>query len=278
MSITKKNIVDDIKNLLSKFGVTDENRLNNQWLSAKIDQVRAQLIYELYGKTEVLDQNWLTDLNLVVFHKVNLSDDVFVSYCGCPVSKTYIPQVIQLPTKSPNQDLGIQMIMSTCGKTSYYNRPLSQWKMIPSDHTYNLFPFYYRVNTALYVNRHVNQLRIVALLATPEDGYYILSDPIVSGSIISGTNYIVKFGQVVYDSVVYNAEDTFTGTSTTTFSGAGSVYLENQTAVYRDTYPYPVSADMARQIVIEICTKEFQIEKGQLTDVRNDSKDDIQKS
>lgn len=278
MSITQKNIIDDIKNLASKFNVTDENRLNNNWLPLKIDEVRAQLIVQQYKDSDILDQSWLTDLGLVTFHKVNLSDDVTVSYCGCPVSKTYIPQVITLPTKSPNQDLGIQMIMSVCGKTSYYNRPLTQWRQIPSDHPYQLFPFYYRINTALYVNRDVEQLRIVVLLLRPEDGYYILSTPITSGSIVSGTEYIVKFGQVIYDSVVYNEEDTFTGTSVTTFTGAGKVYLENQKVTYRDTYPYPVSADMARQITIEICTKEFGIEKGQLTDNINDSKDDVQKS
>jgi len=270
MPITQKNIIDSIKNLLSKFNVTDESRLNNNWLPLKIDEVRAQLIIQQYKDTEILDQSWLTDLGIVDFHKVNLADDATVSYCGCPISKTYIPQVISLPTKSPNEDLGIQMIMSICGKTSYYNRPLSQWRQIPSTHTYQLFPFYYRINTALYVNRHVEQLRIVALLLRPEDGYYIISAPIVSGSIVSGAVYIVKYGQVIYDSVIYNEDDTFTGTAVTTFAGAGLVYLQTQQVAYRDTYPYPISADMARQITIEICTKEFGIEKGQITDVRND--------
>jgi hypothetical protein len=31
-------------------------------------------------------------------------------------------------------------------------------------------------------------------------------------------------------------------------------------------------------IVLEICTKEFQIEKSQIPEVRNDSEDDTQKS
>jgi len=277
MSITQKNIIDDIKNLASKFNVTDESRLNNNWLPFKIDEIRATLILNQWNSNEQLDQNWLTDLGTVDFHKVNVSDDVNVTYCGCPVSKAYIPQILNLTPKSPNQDLGIQMISSLCGKNQYYNRPLSQWMMIPQSHTYSLFSFYSRINTALYVNKKVSQLRIVAILARPEDGFYIQSTPIASGSIASGTDYIVKFGQVVYDSVVYDANDTFTGTSATTFSGAGSVYLENQKAVYRDTYPYPVSADMARQITLEILSKEFNIEKGQITDVRNDSKDDIQK-
>jgi hypothetical protein len=251
--------------------------LNNDWLPLKIDEVRAQLIVDSWNKNESLDQNWLTDLGLVTFHKVNFSDDVNVDYCGCPISKAYIPQVISLNSKSPNQDLGIQMIVSVCGKNSYANKPLTFWKMIPKEHTYNMFPMYYRINTALYVNRNVEKLRIVALLTRPEDGYFIKSEPIASGSIVSGTSYIVKFGSIVYNSTVYAEDTTFTGVVSATYTGSGTVYLASQKVAYRDTYPYPISADMARQITLEICTKEFGIEKGQITDVRNDSKDDIQK-
>jgi hypothetical protein len=39
--------------------------------------------------------------------------------------------------------------------------------------------------------------------------------------------------------------------------------------------PYPVSAHLARQIVISILTTEFQIEKQQVMDVLNDSADDV---
>lgn len=278
MSVTQKNIIDDIKNLLSKFNVTDEDRLNNLWLPFKIDETRAQMISQRFRDEDIIDPAWLSDLSTVSFYKVNISDDPNVSGCGCPVSKAYIPQLINLPTKSVNQDLGIYSIMSLCGKTNYSYRSITQWRMIPSEHTYSLFRFYARINTALYVNADVEQLRIIALLASPEDGYFIKSDPIASGSIVSGTDYIVKFGSIVYNSVVYNDGDTFTGTSATAYSGAGIVYLASQKAEYRDTYPYPISADMARQITIEICTKEFGIERSQISDVRNDSRDDVQKS
>nr|WP_298658013.1 hypothetical protein [uncultured Flavobacterium sp.] len=279
MSITLKNIVDDVKNLASKFQVTDESRLNNDWLPLKINEVRGQLIVKQYGDTDIIDPAWLTDLSAVQFHKVNISDDVNVSWCNdCPVSKAYIPQVINLPTKSPNQDLGIQMIISLCGKNNYSYRSLAQWRLIPSSHPYSKYPIYSRINTALYVNRNVEQLRVVGILADPSDGYYIQSEPIASGSIVSGTSYIVKFGSVTYNSATYSANDTFTGTSWTTYTGSGKVYLEDQAVAYRDTYPYPVSADMARQITLEILSKEFQVEKGLIVDTRNDSKDDAQKS
>lgn len=279
MSITQKNIIDDIKNLVSKFSVTDENRLNNTWLPFKIDEIRAQLISQRVKDDDgLLDPAWLTDLGIVNFYKVNFSDDPTISYCGCPIAKAYIPQVINVNTKSPNQDNGIYSITSVCGKNNYYYRALPQWKMIPKEHTYSMFKFYARLNTALYVEEGTEELRIIALLLRPEDGYFIQSAPVLTGNIVSGTSYIVKFGSIAYNSAVYEDGDTFTGASATTYSGTGTVYLASQKATYRDTYPYPISADMARQITLEICSKEFQIEKSQLTDKRNDSEDDVQKS
>jgi hypothetical protein len=226
----------------------------------------------------MIDQSWLSDLGLVSFHEVNFADDPSVDFCECDISKAYLPQVISLPSKSPNQDLGLQMIISACGKMRFFNRALSQWKYIPKNHTYAKFNYYSRINTAMYVNKRVEQLRIVALLANPEDGFCIKSEPIANGSIVSGTVYIVNGGQIVYNSTIYNDGDTFTGTAATTYTGSGKVYLNTQKVAYSETYPYPVSPDMARNIVFEICTKEFGIEKAQIADVRNDSEDDTQKS
>jgi len=105
------------------------------------------------------------------------------------------------------------------------------------------------------------------------------SSPIASGSIANGTVYIVKFGQVIYNGATYQANDTFTGTTgvTTFFTNNGLVYLNSAKTAFTDVDPYPISGDMARQIVIEICTKEFQIEKQAIVDLKNDSRDDAQK-
>lgn len=278
MSVTLKNIEDDIMNLLTKFQVTDESRISRRWMFNKINQVRADRICEQYKNTEIIDRNWFSNLSLVQFHTINAADDASITACGCDtISKAYIPQFVTLPTKTINQDLGIQSITSICGKVNYYNKPMSSWNLITSENPLSLFSYYDRVNTALYINKKVTQLRITGILYDPADGFYINSAPIASGSIVSGVLYIVKGGQVAYNSTMYNDGAIFTGAAATTYTGAGKVYLDEQNIAYIETYPYPVNGDMARDIAIEICTKEFGIEKGQLTDNTNDSKDDIQK-
>lgn len=280
MSQTKKNIIDSIVIILTRFGVTDDSRLDDDWLSYKIDQVRAELIVAQYKQTNIIDPSWLSDLGLIVFHRVNRADDNSIS-CDCDISKTFIPQFISLMNKDGSLDLGIWSVISPCGKTRYNYKRESMWGYEPAEHTNSLFGSYARINTSLYVNRIVEKLRIVGVLLDPEDGYLINSAPITSGNLVLNVVYLVKFGQIIYNGIVYKAGQTFSAvvpvggtTPITTFVGSGNVYLNSQIASYRDIDPYPASGDMIRMIELEILTKEFGIERQVVTDVRNDSKDD----
>jgi len=276
--ITKKSIIDDLSIILTKFSETDDSRLDDDYLSYKIDDVRAVLITERYKENKEMDSSWLQDLGLVSFNKVNYADDSSVIGCDCPISKAFIPQVLSLSLGNGNQDLGLYNVLSSCGKTGYYPYELSKWRMLTTGTERSKFHYYSRVNNALYVNKVVDKLRILAVLRNPEDGFVKSSLPIASGSIVSGTVYIVKFGQVIYSGTTYQPNDTFTGTSATNFfTSTGLVYLYSEARAFIDTDPYPISADMSRQIVIEILTKEFQIEKQAVIDIINDSKDDANK-
>ena len=280
MAITKKLIADDIINILTRFYLTDDSRFTDisLWLSFKIDQIRAQLIIKKYNETGVLDNSWLTDLGLVAFHEVNFADDPNVTYCNCDISKAFIPSVVEIAgINNGNPDLGMYSILSTCGKNEYYSYPMSTWRNIPKEHPRSLFHYYQRKNTELYVNRKVENLLITAILTNPADGYIISSLPVTT--IATGTLYIVKFNQIAYNGNIYQPNDTFTGiASATTFTGTGKVVLQNQLTALDENEPYPVSADMARQITLEILTKEFGLEAKQITDIQNDSVDDEAKA
>lgn len=276
---TKKNIIDSILGIATKFNITDESRLDEDWLSYKIDQVAAQLKIAQYAQTGIIDQAWLTDMGLVDTYKVNISDDINVSFCKCNVAKFEIPQVISFISKEGNTDLGVYYLISSCGKNQYFPKRLSMWGYTPSDHTNNLFKYYWRINTAVYINDdRLEKIRPVLCLLHPEDGKFINSAPVDSGDLVSGTSYIVKFGQIVYNATPYSDGSTFTANATTTFTGTGKVYLSTQARAYRETDPYPASGEMTRMIELEILTKEFGIEKNAITDVRNDSTDDATKT
>lgn len=276
MSKTAKQINDSIFEIATKFSRTDETRFDEDWLYSKINDVGAQLKIAEYNQTGIINQDWLSDCGLVTFYKVNRADNNEVQ-CACDIAKTTIPQTIALKSRDGNLDLGLFSLTSACGKYQYYPRPMYRWQNTPPEHTNSLFKWYFRINTQLYVSDTPTTLRLIALLHDPTEGKLMSSAPIASGSIVSGTVYLVKYSQIVYDGVVYAPNTTFTGTAVTTFTGAGTVYLNSQVRAYRDTDPYPASADMIRAIELEILTKEFGLEAQAVNDVRNDSVDDAVK-
>lgn len=278
--ITKKRIFDDILNILTRFGMTDDSRFDREWISNKIDQIRAEMIIAEYQENGDIDHTWLTDLGMVTFNAVNFADDPSVNYCSSDISKAFIPNVVSITSKrDSNVDLGIYTLISACGTKEYTPFPIALWKTIPCEHVRSRFSYYQRINTAIYVNKNVDKLRIIAVLAAPEDGYIIQSAPVLSGSIATGIVYKVKGGTIIYNGIIRLENTTFTGVvSVTAYTGIGKAYLNSQLVALSETQPYPVNNDMARMITLEICTKEFGIESGRITDVLNDSTDDLQKA
>lgn len=278
MSYTKKGIIDSIMGLATKFSLTDDESIDPDWLSAQIDLVRAELIVKQYNVTGIVDMAWLTNLGLLNCYKTQPSDDNSIT-CSCSVAKTTIPQVISLQSRDFNNDLGLFQVTSSCLTKTITPYPMARWGRIPSENTNSLFTYYSRVNTDLYISDpNIQKIKVVAILLTPEDGKYVNSAPIASGSLVNGTSYKVLYGSIVYISVVYNTGATFAAGATATFTGNGKVYLNTQSSAYTDVLPYPASGEMIRQIELEILTKEFKIEEQALVDVRNDSVDDAVKA
>jgi len=276
---TKKKIVDDLTNILTRESKTDESRLDENFLSWKIDQVRAQKIIESYQNDGVIDRAWVSDISIQTLHEVNYSDDPNISFCCSEVSKVFLPNVVSIrDKKSGNIDLGFLSVMDVCGTKEYTPFPMTTWGIIPKEHVRSKFRYYDRINTAFYVNKKVTSLLFRCILEHPEDGYIVESESISSGSLVNGTVYIVKKKPVIYNGVTYPANSTFTATAVTTFAGYGTVYLQDQLQAITETQPYPCSSDMARAIILDICVKEFGIEASQITDIENNSVDDQQKA
>lgn len=271
MAQTAKNIIDSITALLTKLTPSDDSRIDPDFLYYKICQVAAELKIKQYIATKVIDYTWLSSPMTLNFYKVNRADDNSV-VCNCDVSKTTIPQTISISAVD-GLDLGMFSLSSMCGTKTYTLKRMTQWSYIPKESVYSMFPYYDRRNTDIYVNTIVDKLSFVGLLLDPADGYLIDSAPIASGALANGTVYLVKFGTVVYDNVVYAANTTFTAGATATFTGNGVVYLNSQARAYRDTDPFPASGEMIRQIELEILTKEFKLEASQISDLKNDSVD-----
>lgn len=278
---TKKQIIDSTTILLTRFKESDDSRLDYDYIGYLVEQARVIEIQKEYNVTGVIDQNWLLDLGIYDLTKVNFADDPNVTFCECSISKVEIPEIAPLTSLGEgNLDLGLRVI-SACGKKAYTFKSIDIWRHIPSEHIMAKFGYYQRFGSMLYVNQLVNKLRLFGIPATTNGLMIKKTLPVISGSIKSGYSYTVKgtSGSVTYDAVVYLPNQTFTGTSTTTFTASGScqVFYTNYEVEMLDTDPYPVSAHMARQIVVSIISTEMNIERQQAEDIVNDSQDEALK-
>lgn len=267
---TGRQITDDIYNLLTKFGATQDQRYDKDWLAYKRDQVRAQLIQLEFKQRGSTNPSWYQDLNLIQFTPVTTSDIDYGICCGCAVSKAIIPETVPLfNPDAQNEEDGLRLI-SPCGTNQFYYKALDALKLIPSEHPFSKFYYYWKIGNQVYVNKHVEQLRGLGVLQVPSDAGSINNTIVSSGNLIVGQTYQVINYQIVHNFLGYNPGQTFVAVNTT-YTGAGAVILATVRLPYDDkTSNYPVSSDMARQIEIEILTKEFGIEKQQIAAFKND--------
>lgn len=280
---TKKQIIDSAIILLTRFKESDDSRLDYDYIGYLVEQARVTEIQKEYNVTGVIDQNWLLDLGIYDLTKVNFADDPNVTFCECSISKVEIPEIAPLTALGEgNLDLGLRVI-SACGKKSYMFKPIDVWRHIPSEHVMSKFGYYQRFGNMLYVNQLVNKLRLFGIPASTKGLMIKKTLPVISGSIKTGYTYMVKGsnGSVTYNGVVYLPNQTFVGVigvSTFTASGTSQVFYYNYEVEMLDTDPYPVSAHMARQIVVDIISTEMNIERQQAEDIINDSQDEALKN
>lgn len=279
MASTKQNWIDNFKNIATALSITDERAFDDNLISFWLDSGRATIIIADYDENKIIRREWLTDLGLVPFWRVNFADDPFITRCNCDISKAFVPKVVALTGEGGNVDLVFNAIMSDCGSKSYYHKAINIWKDIPKEHIYTKFNWYDRFDTVMYVNRQVEKLRILAILENPEDGYINKSKPVESGDLVAGTTYIVKYSQITYNFVTIAPQGTFIAQAgLTTFSGTGKVYPAISLQELSRNEPYPLSIDLMRKVMIDVFAKEFNIAMNTMPDVLNDSQDDATKA
>ena len=279
--MTRKNIVDLILILATKFRESDDSRFDEDALAAMVENARVTEIINEYNDTGIIDQNWLLDFGIYSLTRINFADDPIVDFCSCDIMKAEIPSVMNLTALGEgNLDLGLK-VLSACGTKEYSYYSIEFWKNLPKEHTRSKFSYYQRFGNDIYVNKLVNNLRFIGIPETTEGLMIKKTLPVISGSIKTGIVYIVKgTGGLNYNSVFYLPNQTFTGVSGVsvfTATGTAQAFYNNYEVEMTENDRYPVSAHLARQIIISILSTELQIEKQQVADVVNDSTDDVLK-
>lgn len=274
--MTRKNIIDDLTTILTKAGETDESRLDPDYLGYKIDQRRAKEIRDTYRRNPVIDPTWMQDFGIFDLSKVNKAEDTAISVCDCEFGKFTLPTVVSVQNPTSNTpDLGVVRIVSACGNYEYYPITAQKLGLVFKCDTRGKFRHYIRVGNAIYLTPEVNKARAILILDNPLDGFVLQTEIVKSGDLVVGTSYTVKSGSIVHNLVTYYKGDVFAAAATT-FTGNGLVEFTNQKRAMTNDDVYPMSHTMMEVVIMKILTQEFKVEQSVVSDLVNDSQDELQ--
>jgi len=272
--MTGNEITYTIIDILTRFGYTDDSRLEPENIQFMRDNVRVQMIKQEFDRTKTVDPAWVQDLGFVLTTPVTFDDDVNIPYCECLLSKVTIPGNIDLRSPNTNVDSSLKIIGS-CGKKQYFPYQIELLQLIPKEHTRNKFSYYIPIGSAIYLNKLVDKVRVIGVFEKPSQVNEITTEYVMSGDLVVGQSYVVKKAQIVHNGLGYNVGQTFIAVNAT-YTGNGYVVSASRTKAYTEDSPYPIQGDMARQLILDILTKEFLIEESKISDVKNSSSDDQQ--
>lgn len=275
--MSRKELIWDVKIILEAGGITDESRLDEDYVGYKIDQKRSKEIRDTYKRNPVIEPIWLQDYGIFDLSLVNKAEDRAINICDCRFSKAVIPPVVSITDNLGNiPDIGTYSIRSSCGTHEFYYNNIAKLSLVHPDSILKNFRYYTKVGNAIYLTPEVNKARAILILDSPLDGFVLDNTYVPSGSIKAGTTYEVASGSINYNSVVLQKGNTFVGvTGVTTFAGNGKVFLQNQKRRMTDDDQYPMSHTMAEVVLMKIFTQDYKIESGQVADLVNNSKDDL---
>jgi len=276
--MTKQEIIYDIITIATKGGYTDDQKLDEDYLGYKIDEKRAKEIRDTYKRNTLIDPVWIQDLGTINTTIVNQADDKQYNYLNGKLAKFTLPPVVSIisPLASAN-NLGVQSIRSINSHREFYFMHTSQLLNVAElspNHVAKRFGFYTKIGDSYYIPNGPDNIRAMAILEKPLEGFVNSSENIPSGNLIIGVSYIVMSEMIIHNGIAYIKNNTFVAVNTT-FTGSGKVQLVNQKRPMTVEDNYPMSFTMCEVVIMKILTQELQLEQQQVADIKNNSKDSL---
>lgn len=267
-----EDLIYDIKTILSKSSITDDTRLDDMFIAHKCNNYRSIYIKNIYYKTRQIDHTWLQDLGKLDVTCVSSGDDPNLYNTSIKLGKITLPPIVSLP-----DDIGVWNIRSSSKQKKYFPIDISMFYLMINvdDIRLRQFDFYYKIGDAIYIYPFEQEISGQFILDNPLDGYVLLTEKVKNDGLEDGQVYKVYKGQITYAGTVYSPDDTFTCSAINgfTYSGSGYVMYNTQKRNINIKDRYPCDRALAQSIVLDILTKDYQIEQSKVSDIVNDSED-----
>lgn len=268
--MTKRELRSDIILILQKSKVSKDSRISERHIEFLIDKYYAVGVRQGYKSNLEIDPAWLLDTGKVLFTAVNSAEDISVPETSVILGKYTLPSmVVSLP-----DDGGLYRVSSSSKMTNYHKTTASWLFQILGTPGSELarFNYCFRIGRKIYTYPNVGEGNILFIADQPNNVPVLLTED--QDSLIIGDSYTVIDEAITSGGVKHAAGSIFTATAAT-FTGDGRVRFTVQKRNRTIDDDYPCSLNLAEVISMKIFTQDFKIEMSVISDIKNDSTDEL---
>lgn len=268
-----EEIIYDIKHLLN--ALTDDTRVSDAHLLFKINNYRDFFLREELRFDKTLNNSYYQKLpEINVFH--TNSGDLPDVNSTIKFGKITLPDMM-IP--EDREEPFLNLYMTARHRRIYYiTRDVLMEMIFAMDSRLDYTNYYlYEGGNNAYIYPYHKTVSGNAVLTNPLDAKQFYTTDVHLSDLENGVEYIVTSGYIkeMPSATLYKIGGTFTANLNYTYSGDGKVYRTSKVIENTMQGEYPVTGSMAEKIVLEIITKDFQIEKRNVMDIFNDAVDQL---
>ena len=266
-------IIYDIKELL--LALKDDTRVKDSYLIHKINNYNCLITEQMALQGLEIPEQCYSRLPKRKVHEITSGDHPDITVSSVRLGKVDVPKTMNLQDRDKEIKVLSSSRQSMIFRTSF---PFLMHMIRANDNRLQLFNYYVIYGRSLYVYPYIAELDLMAVLEDPIEAFQINSEMFSVDQLKVGMEYIIYSGAIMEDNngvqSVYKKYDGFTCQSDYTYSGDGKAMYDESVRQITMHDDYPITRSMAQQIVLQILTKDYQIEKQSIPDIYNDAMDD----
>lgn len=269
-------LISDLEIILKSSRVSKDSRINRSFLHSRMCTYAGEAMRQSARRNGYINPQWVNDYGNVDITEISSSEVPGVIKSGITLGKFKIPAVVAM-----DGNMGINSVYGDISGKEYYQLSESEFRQkLRADHTLitKLFNYFFAQGQYVYVYPYTASLRVKLIPVNPLEGYVMNTINPVSGELVPasdwslGEEYTVKTGTIVHNGITYSAGQSFVAQNKF-FSGNGTLEFKNKKRHLTLEDEYPITTDIFEEVSMKIWMKDFQLEKNEIADIKNDNAD-----
>lgn len=271
--MTLEEFIGDVRTVLRQ--TTDDSSFSDLFILSKGLNYRSIFIPQQFLSTGEISPDWLMRLGNKRLTPVSSADNPNIPDGSIKVGKLKFPSAIPV-----GHNLGVEMVMNTQRQKQIYRTswPILMHMIQAKDNRLELFSYYCTIADNLYVYPFIDQIDISIIPENPLDCIELETEFINVDGLVIGTEYFILSGSVTktIDNVqtTYKKNEEFICEQDAEYNFYGKVIKSERIKLVSATTRFPADRGMCQRIILEMLTKDFNIEIKNIPDVTNDSIDE----